>query len=147
MTRINATWRDWMVLAVLALVALALGVMLYFGLLYQNPPIEFLNTPFAVEPDIVRPGDALVLNVDACRYTRVPVVVHRVWQNELLFSQPPETQGGAAFGCSSYRVLVRVPEELPPGEYQINYRFEYDVSPLSFPRIVEATTERFTVVR
>lgn len=146
-SRFAGGWRDVTVLAVLALIALALALMLYYGLLYDNPPAVFNNVPFPVEPQIVRAGDMLTVTSDLCRYTDVPVTIYRTWANDLSYLQSPEVFGGAPAGCGVNHFLVMVPAELPPGEYHIHYRFVYEVSPLSFPRVVEAHTEPFEVVR
>lgn len=146
MTPPRERWRDVVVLTVMVMIGLLLAAMLYFGAVYQNPPITFANEPFPVQPAEVRAGGSLVVTVDACRHTNVPVTIYRTWQNDLSYLQAPEMRGGLPVGCGISHFVVMVPEELPPGHYHIHYRFEYDVSPLSAPRIAEAETVMFTVV-
>lgn len=77
----------------------------------------------------------------------LPVTVSRAWLNNLIHFQPAERQSGGPVGCGVLNAQVVVPVELPPGRYRILYRFEYVVSPVSFPRIVEAETVTFEVIR
>lgn len=138
---------EYVALSFLALIILAMWALVYMAFVYQNPPIVFNNSPFPVEPVRVRAGDELIVTVDRCRYTNVPVTIHRVWINDLVHFQPPAPQSGAPAGCSVDRISVDVPADLPPGHYHIFYRFEYVVSPISFPRIVEAESMPFEVIR
>ncbi len=122
-----------------------LVLMLYFAAFYQNPPARFFNTPFPVEPKVAPAGGQISVAVEACKYTEAPVAVYATWTNELIFQQPPASFAGLPLGCATTDVLINIPAELPPGSYILRYRFVYNVSPLSFARIVEAETERFTI--
>lgn len=138
---------EYLALSFIALMVVLMWGGLYMAFVYQNPPIVFNNSPFPVEPARVRAGETMTVTVDRCRYTNVPVTVHRSWVNGLVHFQPPTEQAGAEVGCSVDHVLIHVPSDLPPGHYHIFYRFEYVVSPISFPRIVEAESMPFEVVR
>lgn len=139
--------REYIALSFLAMVILAMWALMYLAFIYLNPPVVFNNVPFPVEPVQVRAGEHVIVTVDRCRMTDLPVTVHRAWVNNLVHFQPAEAQAGGSVGCGVLEALVNVPEELPPGHYRIFYRFEYHVSPVSFPRIVEAETVTFEVIR
>lgn len=102
--------------------------------------------PIPVLTSMIEPGEPLQYELDYCKYTNRPAVVHRSFMDgQIILLQ--DSSGKLPTGC--HKTLVKtaiVPETINPGEYYLDVSVDYTINPLRTITTHYRTTE-FTVVR
>jgi hypothetical protein len=133
-------WLIGITIAVAWLIMIAIGYMA----LYPFNPITFNDTEFPVITKEVKNGDNLLFEVDSCKHMAIQGEVQVSYVNGLVFDTPT-VLGGKMIGCENITVSRVIPEQLPPGDYQLRVVFRYKVSHLQ-ERSITKFSERFTVL-
>lgn len=102
--------------------------------------------PYKVITKEVRPGEAFIYEVDACKYKAVPSVVTRRFVDEkgTRYPQPPESSN-IKQGCGVIRVPIATPQ-LHPGTWYLDLEISYQVNPLRTENY-RFTTETFSIIK
>jgi len=130
---------------ILIICSIAFFGIIYFGVFHERVPIEYLNSPFPVEPAEIKSGEQLLIYAEWCRYTDVPVTIYRTFiSDDQQYPTLPTEYGGAERGCGSATLPVHIPNNLPVGTYHVHYRMTYLVNPIAM-RVVDVETQEFTI--
>jgi len=137
---------DYILLALLVIISVMLIGGTYLFAFHENPPIEFFNQPFPVTKESYSGGETVVVTVQYCKHTTSAYIRNLSFVDGLVFSIPESRRGGATLGCDTVDVSsVTIPETLPPGNYYLRGKNEYEVNFLA-TRVVEWTSEVFEVI-
>ena len=131
---------SWLTLAIA--ITMILGAMVWLYYPYRTidieEPVKILNSP-------VEAGKYLQYEVSYCKYTKKPGVVHWVVKNDVIVHLS-EITSVAPLGCDTVVLnTVKIPEQLPSGNYTAEATIVYKVNPL---REIHKTfvTEEFKII-
>lgn len=128
------------------LISIALIIFVAFNLLYPYPTIVIHNQPVTLVNKVVHQGEVLQVVTDYTKYTDKPATVTREFINDMVFTMPPY-RGVLVKGSRTVIMLsVKVPFDLPPGEYYLHSILEYDFPPFRTVTYVY-DSEKFMVVK
>lgn len=129
-------------------VLIIMGLLIIYGiysLTWPFNPIDFHTDKLHLSKGIFQQGEVIPISFKFDKYVDGQVLVHRKFKNEIVFplSEIKLSRNKGKYEFVSY--LTKVPDQLPPGKYILEYSFIYDINPL---RTVTKTisTEEFTVI-
>jgi hypothetical protein len=101
------------------------ATFVYF-MLFEPPPVEYVNLPFPVQDDGVtlRPGDVVPMRIKRCNRTDqiLLITAARTFENidRRDFIAMPATVTQVAPGCTeNVSIVNRLPKDAPPGTYRV----------------------------
>ena len=117
--------------------------MVWFFYPYKTVVVN--QQPYTVNEKIIKQGDNLNYVVDACNETDVIPKVSKQFVDGLVYSVP---EGATILRkeCNKTLVTMRIPKNLPPGEYYLKVFVEFEVNPIR-NILKEYETEKFTVIQ
>ena len=104
-------------------------VILTYWSAYPYKPLVINKQPFHVISKEVKAGGILNYEIDYCKNTTLVSHISRSFVNGLLFTMPV-VEGANKLGCGVNNILMKVPEELPAGEYTLEINYKYQVNPI-----------------
>lgn len=116
-----------------ALVVVALSIALVLSWSFQSENVVKVNNePFPTRTIREHPtaGGVVILTLDYCKLQEAEgnLIISFVSPSSVYFL--PERAERSEVGCTIYDYPVLIPENVPPGEYTIKFRIEYDLNPL-----------------
>jgi len=119
--------------------------VLWLFVYYENPPLEVYHLPFEVGKEY-KQGDSIAVTVDFCKFTNAPAKIYRTWvgKKQRFITKPYKISGASKGECDDYILTLRIPKNLPPDEYIIKQKMEYNIFPF-MKRYVVTTTTPFVV--
>lgn len=117
--------------AALALVALAVGLMIYWGTA-NTQVLNIKNAPFPTRTirDHPTAGGVVILDVDYCKEidTEGDLRMSFVSASREIFLPVSKERGPK--GCNKTEVPVLIPKDIPADTYKVKFRITYDINPL-----------------
>ena len=116
-----------------ALVSVILGIglilYLYYLFLYPIPTLKINKNPATIVTKQIHPGDAVVYELDFCKYTDLAATIDSAIIDHFVVLVPNTT---AEFpeGCRTANFSIQTPRGIPVGHYHIVTTFKYLVNPL-----------------
>jgi hypothetical protein len=119
--------------------------LIMFWWLFPYKTVKIIEQPYLVSQKTIIQGDNLEYLINACNYTKKIPNVTKQFVDGIIYSTP-EGAVYLPFGCHKTVVQVRVPKNLPPGEYVLKVFVAYEMNPI---RTIssEYVTEKFTVIK
>lgn len=118
-------------------------LVIFYWILFPYKTIEFKNSPFPVENQIVERGGRVRYVVDYCKYTDENPVVVKYFVDGVIYETAP-TLGIMSKGCHIETVDVYIPRALPPGVLSVEIVAKFHPNPLRTITL-ESRTQQFTV--
>lgn len=127
----------------------AMLLVLVFGYWYLYPyrTLE-LNTktyPILNENKVVKQGERLIYQVDACKYTDVIPDLTKFFVDGVIY-ETPKSIGAIEKGCHVKNIDVYVPRAIPTGVYHMKFVARYEVNPIRTIEVINYSDE-FRVVK
>lgn len=101
--------------------------------------------PYKVINTTVKQGELLFYEIDYCKFTDKIPTVERQFVDGIIYSVP---EGNAQLkeGCGKVTNSIKIPSQLPPGNYYIHATVTFKMNPI---RVIsnEYVTEQFDVVK
>jgi len=119
-------------------------LLVLFWVLFPYKPLSINNHPYPVITKEVKKGDALLFKMDYCKYTDKKATVTRRFIDGLLYVMPDITAVNEA-GCRKQLISEEIPQNLPAGEYIMDFYYTYKVNPIR-EVTVHAHTQKFQVI-
>ena len=119
-------------------------LLVLFWVLFPYKPLSINNHPYPVITKEVKKGDALLFKMDYCKYTDKKATVTRRFIDSLLYVMPDITAVNE-MGCRRQLVSEEIPQNLPAGEYIMDFYYTYKVNPIR-EVTVHAHTQKFQVI-
>lgn len=123
-------------------------MFVYFHAFHDNPPLDVYGN-MRVTPNEVYAGDEITIEAVFCKYTEVssdPLTTYWQRTTDGLIRDVTERQTSiSGTGCNTSKILLTVPLDLEPGEWQRVNRGTYQVN-IFAERTVEWRSEPFTVL-
>ena len=114
-----------------------------YWMIYPYKIIVFNRNEFIITTPVVYQGNFVHYNNDYCKFMDLPARVTRSFINHLIFTTPVVGVNRPT-GCHDFDIAVLIPSELPPGYYQMEMTYQYEVNPIRTITIKE-NTEEFVV--
>ena len=134
---------------ILVLVAFAIIVFIWaifmFWYIYPYKTTIINEQPYIVSKKIIKQGEQLEYKIDACNYTDIIPKVTKQFVDGIVYSVP-ESAIKLPKGCHKTIVSVKVPKNLPPGDYKLKVFVSYQVNPIRTINS-EYETEKFSVIK
>lgn len=135
----------WVAHIALAIVAIGVGIMLYW--LY-SPPKEVITIhklPVPVSPKPASPGQLVSLTYDYCKNANVNGKVYRWLVSDKTRLAAPVESDLTHAGCQKEaKVYISIPPQATPDTYHFHYRVIYEFNPFVI-REQEWDSEKFEV--
>ena len=119
-------------------------LLVLFWLIFPYEPLSINNHPYPVLNREVKKGDVLLFEVDYCKFTNKKATITRRFTDSLLYVMPDITAVNE-MGCRRQLVSEEIPQNLPSGEYVIDFYYTYKVNPIR-EVTVHARTQKFQVI-
>jgi len=119
-------------------------LLVLFWVLFPYKPLSINNHPYPVITKEVKKGDALLFKMDYCKFTDKKATVTRRFTDSLLYVMPDITAVNEA-GCRKQLISEEIPQNLPAGEYIMDFYYTYKVNPIR-EVTVHARTQKFQVI-
>lgn len=116
-----------------------------FWWLFPYKTVDILEQPYIVSEKIIEQGGSLEYLINACNYTDKRPKVTKQFIDGIIYSVP-EGVVVLPLGCNKTKVIVRVPKNLPPGQYYLKVFVTYEVNPIRNIS-TDYKTEYFTVIK
>lgn len=126
--------------------SLGLIILISYWLLYPYNPIVFNNLPYKVDSKMVRAGGLLSYNVDYCKYNNLIPQFTKSFVNGIIYIVPPEGAVVKPSGCHVVKIVITIPETLPPDTYILKISYRYQVNPIRTVDVM-AQSEPFKVIK
>lgn len=108
-------------------------LVIYFGLIYGNPPIEVDILDYDRE---VIAGERFSYTAIYDKKINAPVTIFPIWEDSLLYPMPEITVPGTDRGKGLLENSFIVPEDLPSDVYDLEIVLVYNVNPIAGKRSV-----------
>jgi len=119
-------------------------LLVLFWLIFPYEPLSINNHPYPVITKEVKKGDVLLFEVDYCKLTDKKATITRRFIDSLLYVMPDITAVNE-MGCRRQLVSEEIPQNLPAGEYVMDFYYTYKVNPIR-EVTVHARTQKFQVI-
>jgi hypothetical protein len=119
-------------------------LLVLFWLIFPYKPLSINNHPYPVITKEVKKGDVLLFEVDYCKLTDKKATITRRFIDSLLYVMPDITAVNE-MGCRRQLVSEEIPQNLPAGEYVMDFYYTYKVNPIR-EVTVHAHTQKFQVI-
>ena len=119
-------------------------LLVLFWLIFPYEPLSINNHPYPVLNKEVKKGDVLLFEVDYCKLTDKKATITRRFIDSLLYVMPDITAVNE-MGCRRQLVSEEIPQNLPAGEYVMDFYYTYKVNPIR-EVTVHARTQKFQVI-
>lgn len=133
----------------LVLIAFAMIVFVWvifmFWFVYPYKTVDIKTQPYIVNNTEIKQGGQLNYIIDACNYTDIVPTVTKQFVDGIIFSVP-ESVVKLPLGCNKTIVSVKVPKNLPIGEYSLKIFVNYHMNPVRDIKN-EYQTEKFSVIK
>lgn len=134
---------------ILALVGFVLIVFIWaifmVWWIYPYKTATINQQPYIISESKIKQGDNLNYVIDACNYTDIVPTVTKQFVDGIVYSVP-EGAIRLPMGCNKTIVSVKVPKNLPTGEYYLKVYVSYKINPIR-TIISDYQTERFSVIK
>lgn len=116
----------------------------YSMLILPLRTLEFKKSPASILTKEVKRGEAVVYEVDYCKYIDNPAELTLAFVDGIMYPQP-KSYTNVPRGCRTTQLETPIPYHLPSGEYYIDLTIEYKVNAI---RTVthNLQTEKFVVL-
>lgn len=115
--------------------------MLYWPVTVIKPLIQ----PYKILTPVVKVGDNIIYEVNACKYYETTGTITRSFEDGAIYPAI-SSQGNVTKGCTKSEVSVAVPNYIPPGVYHLNLDAAYQINPIR-TIIYHFKTSDFVVTR
>jgi hypothetical protein len=137
-------WATYLVGFALGLSAVAIGVLVYWGLSGKDV-LQIKNEPLPVKPAFLKREEFITVNIDFCKVSKAQGTVYTRFVSARTELVVPTYQENLGVGCKdNFAFKVPIPPQLTPDTYHLNYRIDYRTNPLTSVR-EEFNTQNFTV--
>lgn len=131
----------------LALIGFGMIVIIWlvfmFWSIYPYKTVVINEQPYLINNTEIKQGNMLNYVIDACNYTNVVPTVTKQFVDGIIYSIP-EGVVMLPIGCHKTVVSVKIPKNLPTGEYYLKIFVNYKMNPLRNISS-EYETEKFIV--
>lgn len=117
--------------------------LVVYWIVYPYKTVVFNKEEFEITTPVVKQGGFVHYLNDYCKFIDLPAKVTRSFINGLIYVSP-STIVNRPKGCNSFDIAVKIPEELPPGKYQMEMSYQYQINPVRVITI-KHNTEEFEV--
>jgi len=112
---------------VLFLIGICWLFVVYVGYQMFRPIEPCVINSFLIFEDEVEQGGLLHYSIDYCKDIDSPGEVHRQFVDSLVYTIPMQITN-VPQGCHTAANVIKVPKNLPPGEYKINTIVMYHIN-------------------
>jgi len=135
-----------LVFVALAVVAVCIGVFLYWSL-QSTVVLKVNNNPFPnrVVHDEAMKNEIVILTVDYCKYYNKSGHVRTSYVSSTKETFLPVSDEHLQVGCMKRDVPIIIPKDLEPDTYKIKFRVTYDINPLKTGIVNEFESQSFEV--
>lgn len=113
--------------------------------IYPYKTATINQQPYIVSEKIIKQGGQLNYIIDACNYTEIVPIVTKQFVDGIIYSVP-ESAIRLPMGCNKTLVSVKIPKNLPPGDYYLKVYVSYKMNPIRTINS-EYQTEKFSVIK
>jgi len=109
---------------------LALGgiIMVFCWLWYPYKTIT-VTQPYKMAKTELRQGEVTSYSFSYCKYTSITPTVEKFFVDGLVF-KADYASAQTRVGCRDAKVLLKIPDTLPPGTYKLRITTTYQMNPI-----------------
>lgn len=132
----------WFIISSLILSFIILLVFLFWWIFPYKTSEQV--QPYKVLSKTIKQGELLQYEIDYCKYTDKIPTVERQFVDGIIYAVP---QGNAQIkeGCGKINNSIKIPHQLPPGNYYIQATVTFKMNPIRTISKVYIT-EKFNVI-
>jgi len=120
-------------------------VLVIYWLAFQESPLLFNTKTFKVLTPVVKQGETLRYVSDYCKKKDYTFIVTRTFENSIIYVNPSFVSKRDV-GCNKVEIGVQIPNELPPGKYNIKVTYQTNINPIRVETVVQKS-DKFTVIK
>jgi len=120
-------------------------LVLYIAVLLLYPYHIIDVKEYTILTDNIKAGDELPYMISYCKYKDMSGMRMRAFENDIIYAIPPDMIN-IPVGCHTSVNTIRVPSELPPGEYKVKNTAVYRLNALRQEE-VSFESNKFTVTK
>jgi hypothetical protein len=130
-----------------AVIGLATLILIYIGYLLLSPQkvLEVKTQPLPVSPATVRPGEAVNMEIDYCKFQDLDSRIQIDFVGEYVLNTQQTTRDFPT-GCHKQRLNVIIPPQAKAGTYNLLFTVRYRVNSLHGEEYV-FESQKFNIVQ
>jgi len=116
-----------------------------FWWIYPYKTVTINQQPYILSEKVIKQGGQLNYVIDACNYTDIVPTINKQFVDGIIYVVP-EGVVRLPDGCNKTMVSVKVPKNLPTGDYTLKIFVSYKMNPI---RTINTNyqTEKFSVIK